>query len=91
MTENDQLRARIADLEKQQTESEEQLAAMAAQAKKYATLLEQAQDTIHSLSEPRLSDDDTLSNTASTSSYWDGVKETEITKVKNYLQYYLYT
>lgn len=84
MNENDQLRARIADLENQQIESEEKLAMMVAQAKEYASLLEQAQDTIHSLSEPRLSDDDTLSNgvsTASVSSYWDGGKETEITKV----------
>ncbi|KAI9491902.1 hypothetical protein BDB00DRAFT_831112 [Zychaea mexicana] len=81
--ENDQLRARIADLETQQVESEEQLAVMVAQAKKYAALLEQAQDTIHGLSEPRLSDDDTLSNggaEGSVSSYWDGGKETEITK-----------
>lgn len=83
MIENDQLRARIADLENQQIESENRLAAMVAQAKKYAALLEQAQDTIHSLSEPRLSDDDTLSNgmsAASVSSYWEGGKETEITK-----------
>ncbi|CDH48741.1 hypothetical protein RO3G_09758 [Lichtheimia corymbifera JMRC:FSU:9682] len=81
VSENDQLRARIADLEGQQIESEEQLAMMVAQAKKYSALLEQAQDTIHSLSEPRLSDDDTLSNGAgSVSSYWDGGKETEITK-----------
>ncbi|ORY99272.1 hypothetical protein BCR43DRAFT_503985 [Syncephalastrum racemosum] len=83
--ENDQLRARIADLENQQIESENRLAAMVAQAKKYAALLEQAQDTIHSLSEPRLSDDDTLSNgmsAASVSSYWEGGKETEITKAK---------
>ncbi|KAI7851408.1 hypothetical protein BDC45DRAFT_515699 [Circinella umbellata] len=81
VTENDQLRARIADLEAQQVESEERLADMVGQAKKYASLLEQAQDTIHGLSEPRLSDDDTLSNgEASVSSYWDGGKETEITK-----------
>ena len=62
-------------------ESEERLADMVGQAKKYASLLEQAQDTIHGLTEPRLSDDDTLSNgEASVSSYWDGGKETEITK-----------
>ncbi|KAI9254508.1 hypothetical protein BDA99DRAFT_518601 [Phascolomyces articulosus] len=82
VTENDQLRARIADLESQQVESEERLADMVGQAKKYASLLEQAQDTIHGLSEPRLSDDDTFSNgdVSVSSSYWEGGKETEITK-----------
>ncbi|KAG0165496.1 hypothetical protein DFQ28_008634 [Apophysomyces sp. BC1034] len=83
VAENDQLRSRIAELENQQIETEERLLGMVAQAKEYASLLEQAQDTIHSLSEPRLPDDDTLSNGMSTtSSQLDGSggKETEITK-----------
>ncbi|KAI8374270.1 uncharacterized protein BYT42DRAFT_499220 [Radiomyces spectabilis] len=84
VAENDQLRARIAELEHQQLECEERLTAMVAQAKEYASLLEQAQDIIHNLSEPRLSDDDSLSNGLSTaSSAWDNSvasKDTEITK-----------
>ncbi|OAD79717.1 hypothetical protein PHYBLDRAFT_162774 [Phycomyces blakesleeanus NRRL 1555(-)] len=84
VAENDKLRARIAELEHQQLECEERITTMVTQAQEYASLLEQAQDTIHSLSEPRLSDDDTLSNamsTVSVSSQGDGgAKETEITK-----------
>ncbi|SAM04687.1 hypothetical protein [Absidia glauca] len=55
--------------------------------REYASLLEQAQNTIHSLSEPRLDDDDLLSNDLSSislsSSNWDGHhsgKESEVTK-----------
>lgn len=59
---------------------------MVEQAKEYASLLEQAQNTIHSLSEPRLDDDEVLTNDLSSislsSSNWDGPKESEITKVK---------
>ncbi|KAI8339511.1 hypothetical protein BC941DRAFT_372579 [Chlamydoabsidia padenii] len=87
VTENDQLRTRIAELEHQQMECEERLSTMVAQAKEYASLLEQAQNTIHSLSEPRLDDDDLLSNDLSSislsSSNWDGNhsgKESEVTK-----------
>ena len=57
------------------------------QAQEYAARLEQAQDTIHSLSEPKLQDEeDILSmhhggyNTYSVSSH-EGGKESEITKV----------
>lgn len=70
-------------------ECEERLSTMVAQAKEYASLLEQAQNTIHSLSEPRLDDDDLLSNDLSSislsSSNWDGHhsgKESEVTKVR---------
>ncbi|CAO3586120.1 unnamed protein product [Absidia cylindrospora] len=87
VAENDQLRSRIAELEHQQIECEERLSTMVAQAKEYASLLEQAQNTIHNLSEPRLDDDDLLSNDMSSisqsSSNWDGNhgnKESEITK-----------
>lgn len=89
VTENEQLRARIAELEHQQVECEEKLAAMVIQAQEYSARLEQAQDTIHSLSEPKLlpEDDELLSinnhsgfNTYSVSSH-DGTKESEITKV----------
>lgn len=88
MSENEQLRARIAELEHQQIECEEKLAAMVIQAQEYASRLEQAQDTIHNMSEPKLLEDDELSslnnhsgfNTFSVSSQ-DGTKETEITKV----------
>jgi uncharacterized coiled-coil protein SlyX len=55
------LRARIAELEHQQVECEEKLAAMVIQAQEYAVRLEQAQDTIHHLSEPKLQDDDDTS------------------------------
>ncbi|CEP20123.1 hypothetical protein [Parasitella parasitica] len=87
VSENEQLRARIAELENQQVECEEKLAAMVIQAQEYAARLEQAQDTIHSLSEPKLLDDDDYPsisqhsgfNTFSVSSH-DGTKETEITK-----------
>ncbi|KAG2232937.1 hypothetical protein INT48_008030 [Thamnidium elegans] len=87
VTENEQLRARIAELEHQQIECEEKLAAMVIQAQEYASRLEQAQDTIHNMSEPKLLEDDELSslnnhsgfNTFSVSSQ-DGTKETEITK-----------
>ncbi|KAI9470757.1 MAG: hypothetical protein EXX96DRAFT_585626 [Benjaminiella poitrasii] len=87
VAENEQLRARIVELENQQAECEEKLAAMVIQAKEYATRLEQAQDTIHSLSEPKLlNDDDDLSSLNHSSfqsfsvSSQDGYKETEITK-----------
>ncbi|ORZ17238.1 hypothetical protein BCR42DRAFT_351437 [Absidia repens] len=87
VAENDQLRSRIAELEHQQIECEERLSTMVAQAKEYASLLEQAQNTIHNLSEPRLDDDDLLSNDMSSisqsSSNCDGNhgnKESEITK-----------
>ncbi|KAI7869917.1 hypothetical protein BDF14DRAFT_1777593 [Spinellus fusiger] len=82
--ENDQLRARIAELENQQLECEDRLTTMVAQAQEYASMLEQAQDIIHRLSEPRLSEDDTLSHimsNASVSSHGEGGgKESEITK-----------
>lgn len=92
MTENEQLRARIAELEHQQIECEEKLAAMVIQAQEYASRLEQAQDTIHNMSEPKLLEEDELSslnnhsgfNTFSVSSQ-DGAKESEITKVKLYI------
>ncbi|KAI8979765.1 hypothetical protein BDF20DRAFT_871546 [Mycotypha africana] len=58
ISENEQLRARIAELENQQVECEEKLAAMVMQAQEYAQRLEQAQDTIHSLSEPKILQDD---------------------------------
>jgi chromosome segregation ATPase len=87
VNENEQLRARIAELENQQVECEEKLAAMVIQAQEYASRLEQAQDTIHNLSEPKLLEEDDLSlnnhsgfNTFSVSSQ-DGTKESEITKV----------
>ncbi|CAO0793456.1 unnamed protein product [Mucor circinelloides] len=87
VSENEQLRARIAELENQQIECEEKLAAMVIQAQEYAARLEQAQDTIHSLSEPKLLDEDDFPsmsqhngfNSFSVSSQ-DGTKETEITK-----------
>lgn len=83
------MRARIAELEIQQVECEEKLAAMVIQAQEYAARLEQAQDTIHSLSEPKLLDEDDFPsmnqhsgfNSFSVSSQ-DGTKETEITKVE---------
>lgn len=62
MTENEQLRARIAELENQQIECEEKLAVMVIQAQEYASRLEQAQDTIHNLSEPKLLEEDELSS-----------------------------
>ncbi|KAI8885145.1 hypothetical protein K501DRAFT_246525 [Backusella circina FSU 941] len=87
VNENEQLRARIAELEHQQIECEERLAAMVIQAKEYAVRLEQAQDTIHSLSESRLHDDDELSSInglsiVSSSDERSGIgsKESEITK-----------
>ncbi|CAO3639000.1 unnamed protein product [Cunninghamella echinulata] len=84
VTENDQLRNRIGELEVQQRECEERLSSMVEQAKEYASLLEQAQNTIHSLSEPRLDDDEILTNDLSgislSSSNWDVHKESEITK-----------
>lgn len=84
MSENDQLRARIAELEHQQIECEEKLADMVAQAKEYATRLQQAQDTIHNLSEPRLQEEDRSPNMTSSfsSSTQEGVKESEITKAR---------
>lgn len=86
VSENDQLRARIAELEHQQLEGEEKLADMVAQAKEYAIRLQQAQDTIHNLSEPKLQDEDERNPIMSTSlsvSTQSDVKETEITKVRN--------
>ncbi|KAI8329202.1 hypothetical protein BD560DRAFT_416888, partial [Blakeslea trispora] len=88
ISENEQLRARIAELEHQQVECEEKLAAMVIQAQEYATRLEQAQDTIHSLSEPKLQDEEDIlgmhhgyhtNHTYSVSSH-EGGKESEITK-----------
>jgi chromosome segregation ATPase len=88
VNENEQLRARIAELEHQQIECEERLAAMVIQAKEYAARLEQAQDTIHTLSESRLHEDDEVSSInglsiVSSSDERSGIgsKETEITKV----------
>lgn len=88
MSENEQLRARIAELENQQVECEEKLAAMVIQAQEYASRLEQAQDTIHNLSEPKLHEEDefaSLNNHSGFNSFsvssQDGTKESEITKV----------
>ncbi|KAI8976056.1 hypothetical protein BDB01DRAFT_364254 [Pilobolus umbonatus] len=85
--ENDQLRARIAELEKQQIECEDKLAAMVIQAQEYASRLEQAQDTIHHLSEPKLLEDDESNSLHNHSGFHsfsvsshDTTKETEITK-----------
>ncbi|ORZ25199.1 hypothetical protein BCR42DRAFT_363206 [Absidia repens] len=87
VSENDQLRGRIAELEHQQVECEERLSAMVEQAQEYASLLEQAQNTIHMLGEPRLDDDDFLSNdlsnlsvSSSTLDGNNGYKESEVTK-----------
>ncbi|KAL7315277.1 hypothetical protein PS15m_006748 [Mucor circinelloides] len=87
VSENEQLRARIAELENQQIECEEKLAAMVIQAQEYAARLEQAQDTIHSLSEPKLLDEDDFPSMSQHSGFnsfsvssQDGTKETEITK-----------
>lgn len=84
------MRARIAELENQQIECEEKLAAMVIQAQEYAARLEQAQDTIHSLSEPKLLDEDDFPSMSQHSGFnsfsvssQDGTKETEITKVQN--------
>lgn len=84
------MRARIAELENQQIECEEKLAAMVIQAQEYAARLEQAQDTIHSLSEPKLLDEDDFPSMSQHSGFnsfsvssQDGAKETEITKVQN--------
>lgn len=89
VSENEQLRARISELENQQVECEEKLAAMVIQAQEYASRLQQAQDTIHSLSEPKLQDDDDLNSMSTTFNSFsvssqDGLKESEITKVSNY-------
>ncbi|RUP48521.1 hypothetical protein BC936DRAFT_144454 [Jimgerdemannia flammicorona] len=72
--ENDRLRSRIAELEEHQSDCENKLAEMIDKAKEYASLLEQAQDTIHTLSEPRL-DDMSVSHIPEKAG-----KETEITK-----------
>ncbi|CAO3579287.1 unnamed protein product [Absidia cylindrospora] len=87
VNENDQLRTRIAELEHQQVECEERLSTMVEQAQEYASLLEQAQNTIHMLGEPRLDDDDFLSNdlsnlsvSSSTLDGNNGYKESEVTK-----------
>ncbi|KAI7891271.1 uncharacterized protein EV154DRAFT_508500 [Mucor mucedo] len=88
VSENEQLRARIAELEHQQVECEEKLASMVIQAQEYASRLEQAQDTIHNLSEPKLLEEDELSslnnhsgfNSFSVSSQDGTTKESEITK-----------
>ncbi|CAO3655972.1 unnamed protein product [Mucor fragilis] len=87
VSENEQLRARIAELENQQIECEEKLAAMVIQAQEYAARLEQAQDTIHSLSEPKLLDEEDFPSMSQHSGFnsfsvssQDGTKETEITK-----------
>ncbi len=60
INENEQLRVRVAELEGQQVENEEKIAAMVIQAQEYASRLEQAQNTIHNLSEPKLLEDDEL-------------------------------
>ncbi|KAG1053759.1 hypothetical protein G6F46_000320 [Rhizopus delemar] len=83
--ENEQLRVRIAELEQQQVENEEKIAAMVIQAQEYASRLEQAQNTIHNLSEPKLLEDDELLSFHSgfhplSVSSQEGAKETEITK-----------
>lgn len=59
---------------------------MVIQAQEYASRLQQAQDTIHSLSEPKLQEDDDFMtlNSFSVSSQ-DGAKESEITKVHKLL------
>lgn len=68
-------------------ENEEKIAAMVIQAQEYAARLEQAQNTIHSLSEPKLLEDDELLSfhsgfhPLSVSSHEGATKETEITKV----------
>lgn len=81
------MRVRIAELEQQQVENEEKIAAMVIQAQEYASRLEQAQNTIHNLSEPKLLEDDELLSFHSgfhplSVSSQEGAKETEITKVK---------
>ncbi|RCI04179.1 hypothetical protein CU098_008417 [Rhizopus stolonifer] len=85
VNENEQLRIRIAELEQQQVENEEKIAAMVIQAQEYASRLEQAQNTIHNLSEPKLHEDDELLSFHSgfhplSVSSQEGAKETEITK-----------
>jgi hypothetical protein len=52
--ENEHLRASIHELESRQAQCEGKLSEMMVSAQEYAHLLEEAQDTIHSLSEPRL-------------------------------------
>ncbi|KAI9243988.1 hypothetical protein BY458DRAFT_530000 [Sporodiniella umbellata] len=85
ISENEQLRIRIAELEQQQIDNEEKIAAMVIQAQEYASRLEQAQNTIHNLSESKLLEDDEMLSfhsgfrTLSVSSQ-EGIKETEITK-----------
>ncbi|KAI8330640.1 hypothetical protein BC941DRAFT_440394 [Chlamydoabsidia padenii] len=79
IAENDQLKHRIMELEHQQMEGEDRLSTMASQAHDYATLLEQAQNTIHQLNQPRLeSDEDDLSTLSSstTTGYNDMAKGT---------------
>lgn len=87
INENEQLRVRIAELEGQQIENEEKIVAMVIQAQEYASRLEQAQNTIHSLSESKqledeLSDFNSGLSDNSSFSFQEGAKETEITKVK---------
>ena len=55
--ENEHLRASINELETRQFQCEGKLSEMMVSAQEYAHLLEEAQDTIHSLSENRLESD----------------------------------
>jgi chromosome segregation ATPase len=55
--ENEHLRARVNELESRQSQCEGKLGEMMVSAQEYAHLLEEAQDTIHSLAETRLESD----------------------------------
>ncbi|CAI2170388.1 408_t:CDS:2 [Funneliformis geosporum] len=55
--ENEHLRASVSELENRQVKTEGKLSEMMVSAQEYAHLLEEAQDTIHSLSETRLESD----------------------------------
>lgn len=55
--ENEHLRASVSELENRQVQCEGKLSEMMVSAQEYAHLLEEAQDTIHSLSETRLESD----------------------------------
>lgn len=55
--ENEHLRASVSELENRQVKCEGKLSEMMVSAQEYAHLLEEAQDTIHSLSETRLESD----------------------------------
>ncbi|KAI9256967.1 hypothetical protein BY458DRAFT_535302 [Sporodiniella umbellata] len=80
--ENERLRVRIAELEGQQVENEEKIAVMVVQAQEYASRLEQAQNTIHSLSElkPTEEEESVKFDNGFQPLVHDEAKETEITK-----------